>query len=289
MENEITLCGDNCAYCPRKKAVTAKQLHEVAELWYRVGWREEVVRNSEICCNGCSSHKDCTYGLVDCTNEHKVNQCSECGEFPCEKIDVMVQQMKRYEKTCKEQCTKEEFTILEKSFFQKERNIFRIRFHVDLENYDLNGNVYKRSAVRGIIRKGEQYAMIRSTAYGEYKFPGGGMKEGERFVDTLIREVKEETGLAVVHQSWRYMGTAEERRKGERNDLLWMLSHYFYCQVEETIGAQQLDNYEKEYGYGLLFVNLEAAIKVNEQLLDVKQIPWTRRDTLVMKYLLGVE
>ena len=67
MEERITLCGDNCIECPRYNAHTEAELRKVAELWYRVGWRDTVVNNEEIVCEGCSSHKSCTYGLVDCT------------------------------------------------------------------------------------------------------------------------------------------------------------------------------------------------------------------------------
>ena len=62
MEERITLCGDNCIECPRYNAHTEAELRKVAELWYRVGWRETVVSNEEIVCAGCSSHKSCTYG-----------------------------------------------------------------------------------------------------------------------------------------------------------------------------------------------------------------------------------
>ena len=72
MEEKIALCGDNCVECPRYNAHSDEQLKTVAELWYKVGWRKTVVSNEEIACNGCSSHKQCTYRLVECTKEHGV-------------------------------------------------------------------------------------------------------------------------------------------------------------------------------------------------------------------------
>ena len=36
---------------------------------------------------------------------------------------------------------------------------------------------------------------------GEYKIPGGGQEPGENYEQTLIREVKEETGLYVRPES----------------------------------------------------------------------------------------
>lgn len=88
MEEKITLCGDNCIACPRYNAHSKEELRQVAELWYRVGWRDHIVSNEEIRCDGCSSHKQCTYHLVECTKEHNVDKCNQCAEFPCEKISV---------------------------------------------------------------------------------------------------------------------------------------------------------------------------------------------------------
>ncbi len=90
MKEKITLCGDNCIECPRYNAHTDEELKAVAELWYRVGWRDSIVSNEEIACTGCSSHKTCTYNLVECTKEHSVSKCNQCNEFPCEKINNML-------------------------------------------------------------------------------------------------------------------------------------------------------------------------------------------------------
>lgn len=98
MEEKITLCGGNCIECPRYNAHSDEELRNVAELWYRVGWRDHVVSNEEIRCEGCSSHKQCTYHLVECTKEHNVDKCNQCAEFPCEKISSMLERSKAYHK-----------------------------------------------------------------------------------------------------------------------------------------------------------------------------------------------
>ena len=61
---KITLCGDNCCKCPRYLAKTNGELEKVAELWFRIGWRDRIVPIEEIRCTGCTSHKQCTYCLV---------------------------------------------------------------------------------------------------------------------------------------------------------------------------------------------------------------------------------
>lgn len=123
MTEKITLCGDNCIACPRYCARNEEELKKVAELWYRVGWRTSVVTNEEIKCQSCSSHKQCTYQLIECTKEHKVSKCNQCIEFPCFKIKDMLKRSAEYQKKCKELCSAEEYAVLEKAFFEKEKNL----------------------------------------------------------------------------------------------------------------------------------------------------------------------
>lgn len=106
MNEKITLCGDNCLECPRYNAHSDEELKEVARLWHKVGWRDRIVSNEEIACTGCSSHKQCTYQLVECTKEHNVDKCNQCMEFPCKKIQDMLERSAQYQEKCREVCSK---------------------------------------------------------------------------------------------------------------------------------------------------------------------------------------
>lgn len=119
----ITLCGDNCLSCPRYLAKTDEELRSVAELWYRVGWRDKIVSNDEIRCTGCSSHKQCTYQLVECIKENNVEKCNQCSKFLCDKIANMLERSAKYKAKCKDVCSEEEYRMLEASFFNKEENL----------------------------------------------------------------------------------------------------------------------------------------------------------------------
>lgn len=123
MNQKITLCGDNCMECPRYLANSEEELHEIAKLWHKVGWRDRVVSNDEIRCTGCSSHKECTYGLVECTKEHQVSKCNQCIEFPCVRILDMLKRSEEYKRKCREVCSEAEYVMLEKAFFDKENNL----------------------------------------------------------------------------------------------------------------------------------------------------------------------
>lgn len=120
---KITLCGDDCLQCPRYLAKTTAEKNKVAELWYRIGWRDKIVSPEEISCDGCSSHKKCAYNLVECVKEKGVEKCNQCSQFPCEKIESMLERSAEYERKCKELCTREEYAMLEKPFFRKEENL----------------------------------------------------------------------------------------------------------------------------------------------------------------------
>lgn len=125
MSEKITLCGDNCLECPRYNAHTEEELRKTAELWYRIGWRGSVVSNEEIRCTGCSSHKTCTYDLVECTRSHDVEKCRQCSEFPCEKIQNMLTRSAEYQSRCRQICTDDEYSALEKAFFHKQENLMK--------------------------------------------------------------------------------------------------------------------------------------------------------------------
>ncbi|MBP0984138.1 MAG: DUF3795 domain-containing protein [Oscillospiraceae bacterium] len=125
MSEKITLCGDNCLECPRYNARTEEELRKTAELWYRIGWRGSVVSNEEIRCTGCSSHKTCTYDLVECTRSHDVEKCRQCTEFPCEKIQNMLTRSAEYQSRCRQICTDDEYSALEKAFFHKQENLMK--------------------------------------------------------------------------------------------------------------------------------------------------------------------
>ena len=155
---------------------------------------------------------------------------------------------------------------------------------IDLKNYEEEKSIFRRTAARGIIRKGTQYLMIYSK-YGDYKFPGGGVEQGETLEDAVIREVQEETGFLVIRSSLKEYGTVFERRKGEYDNILEMDSHYFICEVEAEAGSRNLDEYEEEYDYQIVWMTLQEAMERNSQVYDLETCPWVIRDTKVMEYL----
>ena len=87
-------------------------------------------------------------------------------------------------------------------------------------------------SVEAIIMKGDSLLFLRrknSPAKGEWWFPGGRIRKGETFKETLLREVKEETGLDV--EVIQFIG-AYNRIFSDRHDVTMV----FLCRCfDETV------------------------------------------------------
>ena len=56
-------------------------------------FEERLVRYTKPRCNGCRNNPDpdCTIKgcfILECTREHSIEYCGECGEFPCNKVNT---------------------------------------------------------------------------------------------------------------------------------------------------------------------------------------------------------
>ena len=137
-------------------------------------------------------------------------------------------------------------------------------FVLDKKNYDPNGSVGRRPSVRGIILRDGKIAMMHSLKYDYYKLPGGGIEGDESLEETLIREVREESGLIVNPESIEEFGYVRRIEKGKIEEIFIQDNYYFTCEVEPATVSQALDDYEAEEQFVLEFVSTEHAICVNE-------------------------
>ena len=120
----ISVCGDDCAVCPRYLAQTVEELHETAVFWYRAGWRDRVVSNDEIRCTGCGCRPACSFMLLPCTRAHGVGACRDCPEFECDKVRDTYERSEAKKRQCESACdSPEEFRMLCRAFYEKERNM----------------------------------------------------------------------------------------------------------------------------------------------------------------------
>jgi len=129
--------------------------------------------------------------------------------------------------------------------------------------------------------------MIHSSNVGDYKFPGGGVAEGESHAQALCREVQEECGTSVLHIGSEIGAIIEYDIPIEKDfDVFKMTSHYYRCDVEGEFGAQKLDDYEQELGFKPVWIDIEKVIQLNKALLHSEEIPeWLRREIFVLEYI----
>jgi len=117
-----------------------------------------------------------------------------------------------------------------------------------------------------VLFQSGKVAMIYSEKYHFYKFPGGGIEGDETHLETLKREIKEETGMILKPESVREFGEVlltQKMQKNGKDVILVQYNYYYLCETENEIGTQSLDDGEKELGFVLKFVSIDEAIRAN--------------------------
>ena len=147
----------------------------------------------------------------------------------------------------------------------QQRKDMRLLFEIDTKDYDIHGKAFVRPSVRGIIIRDGKVGMVHSLKYDYYKFPGGGIEEGETRLEALIREVREEAGLVVRPHTVREYGLVHRVQKGKKEARFIQDNYYYLCEAERDTLPQRLDDYEAEERFALEFVEPALAIRVNRE------------------------
>ena len=157
------------------------------------------------------------------------------------------------------------------------------------DGVNTHGRIVHRTAVRAVIQRGGNLLMILSANVGDYKFPGGGVDEGETHEQALHREVREECGAELSHMGEEIGAVAEYNFSIEPEfDAFQMTSHYYRCEVTDGFGAQNLDGYEKDLGFTPVWISIESALQQNKSLLDTENAPaWLQREVFILQHLLS--
>ena len=152
---------------------------------------------------------------------------------------------------------------------------------------NIHGKTVHRTAVRAVIRRGRELLMVFSSAVGDYKFPGGGVDLGESHEQALARELREECGASLLSVDGELGAIIEYNFAKEKEfDIFKMTSHYYFCHAGEELGAQKLDDYERDLGFKPVWVELDSAISTNRSLLNSPTPPdWLRREIFVLEHI----
>ena len=146
----------------------------------------------------------------------------------------------------------------------------RMLFEMDRKDYGQCTHTFTRDSARSIIIRDGKAAMVHSLKYNYYKFPGGGIENGEDPVAAMIRETREEAGLVVIPGTVREYGYVHRVQKSTRDDTECFVqdNYYYLCDARNDPVAQDLDAYEAEEAYRLEFVDPETAIRKNRGVKD---------------------
>lgn len=173
----------------------------------------------------------------------------------------------------------------------------RLLFEMDKKDYYECTHSFVRNSARSIIIKGKKVAMVYSVQYGYYKFPGGGIEPGENPVDAMIRETREEAGLVVLPDTVKEYGYVHriQRSDQDKTECFIQDNYYYLCKTEDEAVPQELDDYEAKESYTLEYVEPDAAIKKNRNVVQSPHDPMMfEREARVLELLtaeglLGVE
>lgn len=154
----------------------------------------------------------------------------------------------------------------------------------DAKDYMDTVGVYEKYSVRGIIVRDGRLAMQCSRT-GEFKIPGGGLEPGEDYIQALVREVREETGLHVIEDAIVELGEIVELRRDIFDATKKYVCHslFYYCKVGEEQDELQLTPSEIEKGYELKWATPEEVYRRN---ILIEKDPWIVRDTAFVKMLM---
>jgi len=157
---------------------------------------------------------------------------------------------------------------------------------MDDHNYDPQLEEIRRIAVRGIISDSGKILFIE-TANGELKLPGGGQEGSEDDIQTLIREIKEETGYHTTADSIREFGEVVERRMSLYENKIWhQINRYYFCDITGVQESCSLSDAEKRLGFHPVWYTLDQAIEKNEKIIACEGFqPWNQREYKVLRLI----
>lgn len=165
-------------------------------------------------------------------------------------------------------------------------------FRIDLKDYNPTDSVFRRPSARAIIVKNNVIALVYSVKEKYYKVPGGGIEDGEDMLAALTREVKEEVGLIVKPETISEFGSVMRRQKSNyaENTIFEQENYYFWCECEENVVNQNLDDYEKDAEFTLKYVDIDEAIRVNSEYKsdDSFNVIMVQRENKVLEMIKNV-
>ncbi len=178
---------------------------------------------------------------------------------------------------------------LKRRLLMIEESRMRLLFTLDRGDYQEGEKVFSRPSARAVVIRDGRVAMVYSRKFRHYKFPGGGIEPGESREAALVREAREEAGLVLAPETIRPYGFVHRIEQGDPPPIFLQDNFYYLASATATV-PQQLDGYEAEEGYTLVWADPREAIEQNLALTnDYKRKYHTMlfREALVLERLMA--
>lgn len=147
-------------------------------------------------------------------------------------------------------------------------DVYNNKYVADVNTLNLSVHVYGIAIENGKI--------LISPQYDGYDFPGGTAEKGETHIDTLVREIKEETGYLVEPIELLNVYTSFFHHHKKNTDYQSYLIYYLVKIVDGEISTEGFDKDEKEYAKAAKWISIEelkkmrhvSSINVANELID---------------------
>lgn len=145
--------------------------------------------------------------------------------------------------------------------------ILKTHYHSEVKTLE-EKSIFTRLATRSIATQGDFILLLYTERYEDYSLPGGGLDSGEDKVEGMIRELREETGAQAI-RNIRPFGVYEEFRPWYKPDfdIQHMVSYCYTCEIDNELGASNLESYEKKNGMQAKWVKINEAIDHNKKTM----------------------
>ncbi len=142
-------------------------------------------------------------------------------------------------------------------------------FHFKDYCYPFTYTDHKRVTVRAVVLNERNEVallhLISDDNFGHrdcYELPGGGKKRNETFHQGVLREVQEETGFSA--KIVKFLAKVDDfYNLIHRNNL----NYYYLVRVKKFVGDSK-EEYEKSMIKEMLFVDIDTAIRLMENVKD---------------------
>lgn len=149
--------------------------------------------------------------------------------------------------------------------------------------------VLNREAARAIVTRNDKILLLYTERYDDFSFPGGGIDPGESPEAGLHRELHEETGANQIEivSHFGYVTEYAPTFKADW-DVMYQTSHWFNCEIGETLGDTRFEDYEVANGMAAAWVTLDDALAHNRSVVQRRSSKMgisIHRETLVLEHV----